>query len=96
MSFKTETGEDHLADFTRDWRLLILSAMAIVIGVTSAAVAYALVWLIGLITNLAFYQRISPASVSPMGHHLGILVVVVPTVGGLIIGLMARYGSDSR
>ena len=56
MSFKMEPAEDRLADFTRDWRLLILSAMAIVIGATSAAVAYALVWLIGVITNLAFYQ----------------------------------------
>jgi chloride channel protein, CIC family len=68
--------------------------MSLVIGLVSAYVAAALVWLIGFITNLAFYQRLSGAFVSPDGNHLGIWVVAIPVVGGLIIGLMARYGSD--
>ena len=54
MSLKMENTEDRLADFTRDWRLLILSAMAIVIGATSAAVAYALVWLIGVMETRGY------------------------------------------
>ena len=49
---------------------------------------------IALITNLAFYQRFSAVFQSPDHHHLGYTVVLVPTIGGLIIGFMARYGSE--
>ncbi|HWW75948.1 MAG TPA: hypothetical protein VNZ44_11150, partial [Pyrinomonadaceae bacterium] len=54
---KTERAEDRLADFTRDTRILLLSAFALVIGSVSAFVAWVLVWLISVITGLAFYQR---------------------------------------
>jgi len=71
-----------------------LSLVAIGIGVLSAFVALALLRLIGLFTNLFFYQRWSSALVSPSGHHLGPIVILVPVVGALIIGFMARYGSE--
>jgi len=86
--------EDRLADFTRDRRILLLSLMAIVVGVLSAITAKALVWLIAVITNLTFYQRFSSDFISPTNHHLGIFVIFAPVIGGLIIGLMARYGCD--
>jgi chloride channel protein, CIC family len=89
-----ERVEDRLADFTRDRRLLVLSGMALIVGLASAFVAYALVWLLGLITNLAFYGRWSSAFVSPAGNHLGYWVILVPAIGGLLVGLMARYGSE--
>ena len=88
------TIRDDLADFNRDNRILLLSAMAIVVGIISAFIAYGLVLLIGLITNLSFYQRLSTDFTSPADHHLGLLVIIVPMIGGLIIGLMARYGSE--
>ena len=94
MSETAERIEDRLADFTRDKRILLLSLMAVVIGAISALVAKALVWLIAVITNLTFYQRFSSDFVSPTNHHLGIFVILVPVIGGLIIGLMARYGSE--
>src|SRR4029079_3469486 len=50
--------------------------------------------LIGLFTNLFFFQRVSSTMVSPIGHTLGPWVILVPVVGALIIGLMARYGSE--
>ncbi len=84
---------DSLSDFTTDVRVLLLSAMALVIGVISAFVAYALIWLISVITNLAFFQRFSALAVTPQEAHLGLWVILVPVVGSLIIGLMARYGS---
>jgi H+/Cl- antiporter ClcA len=87
-------AEDELADFTTDHRVLLLSAMALVIGAIGAVVAYALLWLISAITNLAFYQRFSTAGALPQGNHLGWWVVLAPVVGALIIGLMARYGSE--
>ncbi len=86
--------EDQLADFTQDKRILTLSLMAVVIGAISAVVAYALVWLIAVITNASFYQQFSSVFQSPQHHHLGYLMVFVPIVGGLIIGVMARFGSD--
>lgn len=85
---------DQLADFTRDYRILLLSAMAVIIGVISALVAYALVWLIGVITNLAYYLRFSSSFISPANNHLGYFAILVPIISGIIVGLMARYGSE--
>ena len=68
--------------------------MAVAIGVAAALVADALVWLIAVITNLAYYQRFSSHFVSPAGNRLGLWAVLVPAVGGLVIGVMARYGSE--
>jgi CIC family chloride channel protein len=90
----TAEREDRLADFTRDKRILLLSSMAVVIGAISAVLAKALVWLIAVFTNLTFYQRFSSDFISPTNHHLGPLVIFAPVVGGLIIGLMARFGSE--
>ena len=94
MTHLTERVEDRLADFSRDKRVIILSCMAFVIGALSAVVAAVLVWLIAVITNLAFFGQLSSVFQSPERHHLGGFVIVVPAIGGLIIGLMARYGSE--
>jgi chloride channel protein, CIC family len=94
MNQKVERVEDRLADFTSDRRVLILSLMALVIGALSAVVAYVLVWLIAVITNIVFYQRFSAVFQSPEHHHLGYWVIVVPAIGGIVIGLMARFGSE--
>jgi chloride channel protein, CIC family len=78
-----------------DGRVVYLSGWAVVLGVATGFVARALVRLIGLVTNIAFYGRLSSELVSPAGHHLGAFVVGVPVVGGLVVGLMARYGSEA-
>jgi chloride channel protein, CIC family len=91
---KPHQQRDELADFSTDRRVLLLSGLAVGIGVAAALVAYALVWLIAVITNLAYYQRFSSQFVSPAGNHLGGWAVLVPMIGGLVIGLMARYGSE--
>lgn len=83
-----------LGDFTTNRRVVLLSAFAIVIGALGACIALALLRLIGLFTNLFFFQRWGTALVSPAGNHLGIFEIVVPVIGALIIGLMARYGSE--
>src|SRR3954454_10396419 len=85
---------DHLGDFTATPRMLTISAIAVGIGVFAAYVAAALLALIGLFTNLFFFQRVSTTLVSPVGHHLGVFVIGVPVVGALIVGIMARYGSE--
>src|SRR5213075_2989855 len=83
-----------LGDFTANARLLLLSFAAIPIGIISAYVAVALLALIAFFTNVFFFQRFTFAPVSPAMHTLGGFVVLVPIVGGIIIGLMARYGSE--
>jgi H+/Cl- antiporter ClcA/CBS domain-containing protein len=83
-----------LADFSTDRRVLLLSGMAVVVGVFSSLVAWTLLWLIATVTNLAFYHRFSSLPAVPQGHHLGYWVVAVPVGGALIIGLMARFGSE--
>jgi CIC family chloride channel protein len=83
-----------LGDFTATPRLIWLSLLAVVIGIVSAVVAKALLALIALSTNLFYLQRWSIAAVRPADHHLGVFSVLVPVAGALIIGLMARYGSE--
>lgn len=83
-----------LGDFTTSSRVLVLSLMAVAIGVVSAFVALILLRLIGLFTNLFFFQRWGTALVSPAGNKLGPLEILVPMIGALIIGFMARYGSE--
>lgn len=91
---KSKKHKEQLADFTTDLRVLRLSLMAIVIGVMSALVAWVLVGLIGLFTNLAFFGRVSFSFISPAQNHLGWMVILIPAIGGLIIGFMAKFGSD--
>src|SRR3954471_612594 len=83
-----------LGDFTTGPRVITISAMAVAIGFICAYVAWLLLKLIALFTNLFFFQRVSTAMVSPASHSLGWWVVVVPVIGALIIGVMARYGSE--
>jgi chloride channel protein, CIC family len=83
-----------LADFRTNRRVLILCAFALPIGAIGAFVAKALLWLIAVITNIAFFWRFSAAAVTPQESHIGWWTIFVPVVGALIIGVMARYGSD--
>lgn len=82
------------ADFSTDCRVLLLCALAVPIGVVGALVAKALLWLIAVFTNAAFFLRWSAEPVTLQGGHFGWWGVVVPVLGGLVIGLMARYGSE--
>ena len=85
---------DTLGDFTTTLRVLPISGLAILIGAVCAFVALALLRLIGLFTNLFYYGRWGTDMVSPVGNHLGWFSVLVPVAGALIIGVMARYGSE--
>lgn len=89
-----ESGAENLGDFTTTPRVIGLSLLAIAIGVVGAYVALALLRLIGLFTNLFFFGRLASALVSPAANRLGLWEPLVPVGGALIIGLMARYGSE--
>jgi CIC family chloride channel protein len=84
-----------LRDFTVDRRTWFLSAVSLVIGTGGAALAVLLLRAIALATNIFFYHRLSLAMVGPAGStepHAAVLFI--PVVGGLIVGLMAHYGTD--
>ena len=80
---------------TADRRLLLISALAVAIAIGAGLLAEALVALINFFTNLAFYGRVSLTAAGPAGNTLGLWVVLVPVIGGLIVGAMARWGSPA-
>lgn len=69
--------------------------LSLLLGVVAAGAAQVLTRLIGLVTNLAFYGRISSEIVSPADNRLGLFVIVIPVVGAVVVGLMARFGSQA-
>jgi CIC family chloride channel protein len=81
-------------DFTTTRRVIPLSLLAILIGLLATGAAWALLALIGLFTNLFFYHRLGTALVSPAASPLGLAVGIVPVIGSLLVGLLARYGSE--
>ncbi|HXX94606.1 MAG TPA: chloride channel protein [Planctomycetota bacterium] len=81
-------------DFTATPRMLFLCLLAAGIGVLSAYVALTLLRLIGLFTNLFYFHRISTDLVRPADTPLGWIAFLVPIAGTLLIGLMARFGSE--
>jgi len=86
-----------------DRRILLIGGMAVVLGAAAAGVAQLLMLMINLITDICFYGRISdvigpnaiPRSgvLSPAANHLGAWVIMMPMIGGLLAGIMARWGS---
>jgi H+/Cl- antiporter ClcA len=71
-----------------------MALIAAVIGLLSAGLAYVLLHLIQGFTNAFFFHIFSSDANSPGGNLLGLWVIIVPVFGGLIIGLMARFGSE--
>jgi len=76
------------------FRIVLISFLAAAIGLVAGGVAYALYKLIGFFTNLFFFHRWSAEFVGVKDHHLGAWVILVPVIGGLIVGVMAKYGTS--
>src|SRR5690242_291333 len=82
-------------DFTTKPRVLLLAAMAVVVGSFGVASAWVLLRLIALVTGIAYYGELSTRHGIVISlDTLGAWSVAVPVVGSLIVGLMARYGSE--
>jgi CIC family chloride channel protein len=84
----------HLGDFTTNPRVLVISAIAVVVATGGVAAGIALLNLIRLCTNLAYFGRFTLTDLNLGESPLGLGAVVVPVIGALIVGLMARYGSE--
>jgi CIC family chloride channel protein len=76
------------------YRLELISLLAALVGIAAGIVGYILYDLIGLFTNLAFYHEWSVRFRSPANSPLGLWVIVIPAIGGVTVGFMAKYGSE--
>jgi CIC family chloride channel protein len=83
-----------LGDFTTDPRVLVLVAMAAVVGAGGVAGAWVLLNAIALVTNLVWFHTISTQASSLADVKPGWWMVAAPVLGGVVIGLMARFGSE--
>ena len=93
MATTSTTRNPRLADYSADYRMLILAAMATVAGTGGAFSAWALLKLIAFATNVMWYGNFSFAS-AIIADRGPIVVLLIPIIGGLVVGLMARFGSD--
>jgi H+/Cl- antiporter ClcA len=85
----------HLGDFTVTRRVLHICGLVLPVGFLAALAAWCLLRLIGLFTNLFFYGRAATKLVAPgAGPHSWLLILCLPIAGGLVVGLMARFGSE--
>ncbi|WP_343674705.1 chloride channel protein [Paraburkholderia heleia] len=87
-------NDSHKRDFSANARLPGISVLAAVIGALATLAAFVLLSLIHWFTNLFFFGQFSFADRSPALNTLGPWVIVVPVIGGLIVGMMARFGSE--
>jgi H+/Cl- antiporter ClcA len=84
---------ERLRQPSANFHLLHVSILAAIIGLGAGVIAYVLYYLIAFFTNLFFFQRLSFVPISPDQNQLGLFVILIPPIGGLIVGLMARYGT---
>jgi CIC family chloride channel protein len=89
----TRSIED-LGDFTTDWRVLLVCAMAVVVGTAGVAAGWVLLRLIQLVTNLAYFGKWTLEPLDLGASPWGFAAVVVPVIGSLIVGVMARFGTE--
>ncbi len=91
--FDNASGPDSTAEVPVRFRIGFISLLASFVGIMSGFIAYLLYNLIGLFTNVAFYGQWSFHFRSAAENQRGPWVIIIPVIGGMIIGLMAKYGS---
>jgi len=88
-----QVGDTTLAE-PAQFRMVLVSFLAAAIGLVAGGIAFLLYRLIGLLTNISFYGRFVADFTSARHNHLGLWVIAIPVIGGLIVGVMAKYGSS--
>jgi len=95
LSYLPETKEDAKKSIVLKKRLITISLLCIVVAIAISLIAKFLVSLINVITNISFYGAFSLKFQSPAYNHLGVWVLIIPALGGIVVGLMALYGSKA-
>jgi len=93
LNYLEEEAAEHRGNKVLKRRLLRISCLSIAVAAAISIIAKLLVWLINLVTNMSFYGTFSATFHSPSANHLGLWVIIIPAIGGIIVGLMALYGS---
>jgi len=95
LDYLPEKKEDAKKGFLLKRRLISISLLCIAVAIAISFIAKLLVGLIALVTNISFYGTFSLTNHGPAGNHLGLWVILVPAIGGIIVGFMALYGSKA-
>jgi CIC family chloride channel protein len=88
-----QVGDIKIAE-PAQFRMVLMSFLAGGIGLLAGLIAFVLYKLIGLFTNIFFYQRFTAEFLSARHNQLGLWVIPIPVIGGIIVGFMAKYGSS--
>src|ERR1700723_3360488 len=88
-----QAGDVRIAE-PAQFRMVLMSFLAAGIGLLAGLIAFVLYNLIGLFTNIFFYHRFSMVFVSARHNQLGLWVILIPVIGGIVVGFMAKYGSS--
>src|SRR5690606_21163857 len=76
-------------------RLVWICLLAVAIGAVVSVIARLLILFINLVTNLSFFGNVGVHFQDPVENNLGLWVIIIPAIGGVIVGLMALYGSKA-
>jgi CIC family chloride channel protein len=94
MTRQVKAEDSLLRDYSADSRMVMISGLAVIAGAAGAGLSWVLLRLIYLATNAFYYHRWSAAFADPGANTLGWRAIFLPVIGGLVVGLFARYGSD--
>jgi H+/Cl- antiporter ClcA len=95
LDYLTQSVNDTKKGYFQKKRLLQISLLSIGVAIAISLIAKVLISLIDLVTNIAFYGSFDLKFNSPANNHLGIWVIIIPAIGGILVGLMALYGSKA-
>src|SRR4051812_31288206 len=95
LSTLNEEKEEVKSSIFLKKRLLHISALSVAVAIVISVIAKALIYLINLVTNISFYGIFDLGFHSPANNQLGLFVILLPVIGGILVGLMALYGSKA-
>lgn len=95
LYFSDHKGEDKKQNLVLKKRLVQISILSIIVAAAISIIAKLLIYLINLVTNVAFYGSADINFHSPAANQLGLWVILIPAIGGILVGIMALYGSKA-
>ena len=93
-NMETPPGNSRNSIFLKK-RLIVISCLSVAVAVAISIIAKILIYLINLVTNISFYGSFAFGFHSPANNHLGVWVIIIPAIGGILVGIMAFYGSKA-
>lgn len=95
LNYLNQTEDDAGNSIFLKKRLLQISLLSIAVAIAISLIAKVLIYLINLVTNISFYGTFDLGFHSPAANQLGLWVILIPAIGGVLVGIMALYGSKA-